>query len=85
MLSVADVRKRIEAAFPGATVEVSDPRGTSNYFEAIVVSDAFEGMPRMKRHRAVMGLFDTELKQGAVHALTVQTYTRDQFEALASA
>ena len=78
MLNIQDVKGRIEVAFPGATVEVTDPRGSSNYFEAIIVSEAFEGMPRIKRHRAIMGLFDVELKSGVLHALTFKTYTPDQ-------
>jgi acid stress-induced BolA-like protein IbaG/YrbA len=78
MLTIDDVRARILAAFPGAQVEVADPRGTSNYFEAVIVSDAFEGMPRVKRQRTVMALFDAELKAGTVHALTFRTFTPDQ-------
>ena len=82
MLSTQDVKARIEAAFPDARVEVSDPRGSSNYFEALVVTDAFQGMPRIKRHRTVMALFDAELKAGSVHALTMQTYTNADVEKL---
>lgn len=78
MLSTEDVKGRIEAAFPGSAVEVTDPRGSSNYFEAVIVSEAFEGMPRIKRHRAIMGLFDAELKSGVLHALTFKAYTPDQ-------
>lgn len=79
MLNVAAVKARIEAAFPGAIVEVEDPRGTSNYFEALVVTDAFEGMPRVKRHRTVNALFARELESGAVHALSLRTFTPDQY------
>ena len=79
VLSISDVKARIEDAFPGATVEVTDPRGSSNYFEAVIISSAFDGMPRIKRHRAIMGLFDAELKSGVLHALTFKAYTPEQF------
>ncbi len=79
VLSTQDVKERIEAAFPGSTVEVTDPRGSSNYFEAVIVAEVFKGMPRIKRHRTVMGLFDDELKSGVLHALTFKTFTPEQF------
>lgn len=82
MLSVQDVKARIEAAFPGSVVEVADPRGSSNYFEALVISEAFAGMPRIKRHRTVNALFAAELQDGTVHALSLRTFTPEQFARL---
>lgn len=79
MLSVADVKARIENAFSDCSAQVTDPRGSSNYFEALIVSTAFQGMPRIKRHRTVMALFDPELKAGTVHALTFKAYTPEEF------
>ena len=80
VLKVGDVKLRIEEAFSDAIVDVVDPRGGSNYFEALVVTDDFAGMPRIKRHRAVMALFDEELKSGIVHALALRTFTPAQFD-----
>ncbi len=81
MLSVADVKARIEGAFAECTAEVSDPRGSSNYFEAVIVSPDFAGLARIKRHRTVMALFDPELKAGSVHALTLKAYTPEELAA----
>ncbi len=78
MLDIQDVKDRIVTAFPGADVEVTDPRGSANYFEVVIVTHAFDGMSRIKRHRAVMGLFADELKSGVLHALTFKAYTPDQ-------
>lgn len=77
MADVATVRARILAAFPDAKVEVSDPRGTSSYFDVYVVSTAFAPMPRVRRHQAVMALFADELRTGEIHALALQTLTPD--------
>jgi len=45
-----------------------------------VVSDAFEKMPLLKRHRLVNEVFAKELESGSVHALSVKAYTPAQYE-----
>jgi stress-induced morphogen len=77
MASVNEVQARIAAAFPGAQLHVTDPRGTSSYFDVRLVTPAFAGVPRIRRHRMVMDLFDAELKSGEIHALALQTLTPD--------
>ncbi len=48
--------------------------------EVTVVSDAFEGKPLLKRHRAVNELFAEELASNEIHALTVKAWTPAQYE-----
>ncbi len=44
------VKKLIEAGLPGAEVEVT---GDGRHFEAVVISEAFEGKSLIQRHHPV--------------------------------
>jgi len=44
----------IQQALPDAVVHVTDPASDGRHFEAIVISQAFEGMPLVKQHHVVM-------------------------------
>jgi stress-induced morphogen len=46
----------------------------------MVVSNAFEKMPLLKRHRLVNEIFAKELEDGSLHALSVKAYTPAQYE-----
>ena len=74
MLSAEDIRKRIEAAIPGARAEVEDYTGGGDHFSATVTAAAFEGRSRVEQHRLVYDIFDGEIG-GAIHALALKTQT----------
>ena len=74
MPSAEDIRERIEAALPGAEVDVEDYAGDSNHFRATVTSTAFEGLGRIQQHRLVYEALGGEVG-GAIHALTLKTRT----------
>ena len=59
-----------------------DLTGTEDHYKAVVVSPVFEGKATMERHRAVFDILEAELKSGEVHALTLKTYTPEQYEKL---
>ena len=56
------------------------PRDSETHFKVIVVSNAFEGQPLVKRHRMVNTILADELR-GGVHALAIHAYTPDQWTA----
>ena len=43
------------------------------HFNVVVESTAFKGLSRIEQHQHVMKVFDTELKSGEVHALSLKT------------
>ena len=43
----------IQKALPDASVQIDDLRGDGRYYQAIVVSPAFQGKPRLEQHRMV--------------------------------
>ncbi|XP_065189334.1 DNA-binding transcriptional regulator BolA-like [Sycon ciliatum] len=54
------------------------PRGAETHFRVVVVSDQFEGMNLVKRHRAVQHSLKEELESG-VHALSIEAKTGKQW------
>jgi stress-induced morphogen len=72
MPSLDTVKSRLLAAFPDARVEVTDLTGTSDHFQAVVVTRAFEGKTRVEQHRMVYAALG-ELMNGPIHALALTT------------
>jgi len=72
MPSAQDVKQRIEAAIPGAQVDVTDLTGGGDHFRATVVAGAFAGMSRIEQHRTVYAVFGPEIG-GPIHALSLET------------
>ncbi len=51
---------------------------TESHFKVIIVSEDFNNMPLIKRHRLVNELFREELKQ--IHALAIHTYNEAEWQ-----
>lgn len=56
------------------------PPGSETHFKVLVVSQAFDGLGTVDRHRRVHAALADELKKG-LHALTLRTLTPAQWEA----
>jgi stress-induced morphogen len=72
----ADLREleaMIEAALPGAAVEVSDETGAGDHLRATVKAAQFEGLSRIDQHRLVKAAVKERFDDGAIHALSVKT------------
>jgi BolA protein len=63
--------------------------GAETHFRVVVVSDAFEGMPSVKRHQLVYGVLAEEMSKkpahGGIHALAITSRTPGEWEALPQA
>lgn len=68
----------VEQSIEGAKADVT---GDGSKFEACVISDSFEGMPTIKRHKAVYAVLNEHIKSGAIHALTIRAFTPDEWTA----
>ncbi|TVR04244.1 MAG: BolA family transcriptional regulator [Deltaproteobacteria bacterium] len=79
MITAEEITRRLEAAFPGATVRVVDTTGTSDHFEALVVSSSFEGLNRVRQHQAVYSALGDAMRQ-EIHALALRTFTPESWE-----
>ncbi len=74
MPETTELKRRIEAALPGSTVEVEDTAGDGNHFRAVITAPQFAGLSRIDQHRMVNEVFAGELG-GRIHALSIKTIT----------
>ena len=79
MVDLAKLKERIASALPGAEIELTDMTGTSDHFEARIVSDRFAGKSLVDQHQLVYSGLDDWLKTGELHALSLRTFTPEQW------
>jgi stress-induced morphogen len=70
---LAELKQMIEAALPGASVDVSDETGNGDHLRAVVSAAQFDGLSRLDQHRLVKAAVRTRFDDGTIHALSVQT------------
>lgn len=76
MMETEAVAALIRDGMPGAQVEVS---GDGSHFEAVVVSDLFEGKNLIQKQRLVMATVKPQIESGELHALSLKTFTPAQW------
>jgi stress-induced morphogen len=70
---LVELKAMIEAALPGAGVEVSDETGAGDHLRAVVSAAQFEGLSRIDQHRLVKAAVKERFDDGTIHALSVKT------------
>ncbi|MDE3010682.1 MAG: BolA family transcriptional regulator [Pseudomonadota bacterium] len=70
-----DVRRYIAQGLACQHLEV---RGDGHHFDAVIVSDAFEGKSRVARHQLVYAALGERMRE-EIHALSMQTLTPAQW------
>jgi stress-induced morphogen len=70
MADLAEIKSMIEAALPGAEVEVID-EGGGDHLRAVVTASQFEGLSRIDQHRLVRNAVRERFEDGAIHALSI--------------
>ena len=73
MLTPEDIRSAIEAAMPGARVQVADTTGAGDHFEVQVSAAVFAGKTPVEQHQLVYGALDDLMPR--IHALALRTST----------
>ena len=71
MTTPDDIKRTIEAGLACEHVAVD---GDGQHFQAVIVSAAFEGLSRVKRHQLVYGALGDRIR-AEIHALSMQTLT----------
>jgi BolA protein len=56
------------------------PPGSESHFKLVIVSDRFDGQPRVRRHQAVNQILAAELRDH-IHALSMETLTSAEWSA----
>lgn len=74
-MNAEQVQELIEKGIPGSEVII---KGEDDHFEAIVVSDAFEGKGLLEQQRTVYATLGDRVGQ-EIHAISMRTYTPQQW------
>ncbi|CAH0725351.1 unnamed protein product, partial [Brenthis ino] len=81
------IKNKLQAALQTKHLEIINesymhnvPKGAETHFKVVVVSDQFDGLALIKRHRLVNDILKEELQNG-VHALSIVAKTPQQWEA----
>ncbi len=74
-----EVKQIIESQLEGCTAYTS---GEGCDFQVTVVGNLFEGLRPVKKQQLVYGCLSDRIADGTIHALTIKTYTPEQWDAL---
>lgn len=77
-MKIDQVKDLIEQGIPNSNVEVD---GDGVHFEAVVVSEQFSGLNRIKRQQIVYSTVNEYVQSGELHALSMKTYTPEEWQA----
>ena len=65
----------LKKQYPNAELAVVDVTGSGSNFEVRMSNSAFNtDLTRIDKHKAIMGLFDKQLKSGEIHALSIKLF-----------
>ena len=74
------VKELIENGMSAEHVEVE---GDGSHFEAVIVSNEFDGKSMIQRHQVVYKALGDAMKED-IHALSMKTYTPEQWQSVGS-
>ncbi|KAH0579810.1 hypothetical protein J132_05708 [Termitomyces sp. J132] len=78
-VNTADLEASIRKAFPVRYLEIQDQSsGCGENYAVTIVSEAFEGLSTLKKHRIINELLKGEISQ--MHAFSQKTFTPAQYE-----
>ncbi len=75
-MEIEEIQQLIENGLAGCKANVT---GDGRHFEAVVISDRFEGKTPIQKQRLVMETVKQELQSDKLHALSIKTFTPTQW------
>ena len=87
MQTIDHIRERLRSRLPAESVEIEDQShlhvghagaaGGGGHYAVTVVSETFEGLNTLSRHRLVYAAVEDLMKK-EIHALSIQAYSIDE-------
>ncbi|RDE22638.1 BolA family transcriptional regulator [Motiliproteus coralliicola] len=77
-MQASEVKQLIEQQLEGCEAITA---GEGCDFQVVVVGDMFDGLSPVKRQQLVYGCLTEQIASGAIHAVTIKTYTPAQWQA----
>lgn len=81
MMPLEELRGMLVQAFPDDEVNLTSPMGDNNHFQCVIVSSRFADKTPVERHQMVYAALGEAMRE-AVHALSLKTYTPEQWRKL---
>ena len=78
-MAASDIERLIRDAIPDAEVTITDLAGDGDHYAAKVISSAFAGISRVKRHQRVYAALGGRMG-GELHALQLQTVAPEEID-----
>ncbi len=72
-----ELESSLRTAFPDAEIHIDDLAGDGDHYRARIVSDAFRGQSRVRRHQMVYAALKGRMG-GELHALALETSTPEE-------
>jgi acid stress-induced BolA-like protein IbaG/YrbA len=72
------IERLIQSELPESEVHVT---GDGSHFEAVVISEDFAGKSLLEKQRLVMSAVRRQIDSGELHALSIKTYTPQEWAA----
>ena len=73
----SEIKTLIESRLSGVEASI---KGDGSHYEAIVIGDCFEGKSMVEQQKMVYATLNDQITSGAIHAITIKTYTPAQWE-----
>ena len=77
-MNINSIKEKIKDFIPESKVEVKDTTGTGDHFSVIVISDKFENVNLVNRHKMIYESLSQYVTK-EIHALQIKTYTEKEF------
>jgi len=78
-MNIDEIKQRLNSYFIDGKIEVFDSRGTGDHFSIIIISNKFDNVSLVDRHRMVYSIFEDKIVT-EIHALQIQAYTLDEWK-----
>ena len=77
-MNTNSIKEKIKDYIPESKVEVKDTTGTGDHFSVIVISNKFENINLVNRHKMIYESLSQYVTK-EIHALQIKTYTEKEF------
>ena len=76
-MNINYIKEKIKKHIPDSSVEVKDKTGTGDHFSVLVISNKFEGINLVNRHKMIYESLSQYITK-EIHALQIKTYTEEE-------
>lgn len=71
-----EIKQLLSVEFPNAEIKAD---GDGSHFKVRIVADVFAGLRAVKKQQMVYQVLNEQIKSGAIHALSIETYTPEEW------